>query len=370
MAILFRCPCGRSMVADTDKAGSLITCPNCHRSLRVPTGKGRGKTLAAVPSTATQTTRQCGSCGRSVPVDAQACPHCHAPLDGEAPVAALPDDDEVPVKAQPAEPRRASTGTDFALRYGGARGGWFSQMSTGGKVGLLLGVLVGAPLVLGLVSYFMYRSWHHGQIETARRRARTALEQGQALEREGRFQEAYDTYYTGLVKEQFLAEGLKADRALVEDLYARTGALQFIVTEPKTRESLRWKPNSQREFVEAQNQIAANYPVYRERVLNVVSAGEEAVQAGREGNKVAFDSAVGRAVQTFIVLASETMPQQRATYSFAMVVSSVRDLTGANREWANEASRAQFMEAAAARFDAIRKLVNEPPMSRAGDKIR
>ena len=115
MAILFRCPCGRSMVAHSNRAGTVIQCPNCHRTLRVPSGKERGKELAPIPAIAkSPSTRLCDHCGHSVPVDVKTCPHCGAAMS-----------------AATAPAGRRAPGPEIV--YGGSRATWWSRMSIGAK---------------------------------------------------------------------------------------------------------------------------------------------------------------------------------------------------------------------------------------------
>ena len=86
MSILFRCPCGRSMVVESDRAGAVVTCPNCRRSLKVPSGKERGVEIPAAATT--RTSRRCKRCGKDVPVDSQICPHCNTiTMDAVVPTA-------------------------------------------------------------------------------------------------------------------------------------------------------------------------------------------------------------------------------------------------------------------------------------------
>ena len=140
MSILFRCPCGRSMVVESDKAGAVVMCPNCRRRLKIPSGKGRGVEIPAAPTTAARTSRRCPRCGKDVPVDSQICPHCQAVLtDDGAAAAAKPAAKAAPVAAGKTRShttgRRSPIGRPAGgIVYGGARGGWYSRLTPGGKV--------------------------------------------------------------------------------------------------------------------------------------------------------------------------------------------------------------------------------------------
>jgi len=142
MSILFRCPCGRSMVADSDKAGAIVTCPNCRRRLRVPSGKDRGVEIPASPA-ATRTLRRCPRCGHDVPIDSQTCPHCQADLRGG------PAAGSAPAEAGPSAPATADASLEALKRasarrpaadtrgivLGGYRGNWFTRLTPGGRAG-------------------------------------------------------------------------------------------------------------------------------------------------------------------------------------------------------------------------------------------
>jgi hypothetical protein len=356
MAILFRCPCGRSMVANSAKVGSIITCPNCHRSLRVPSGKDRGKELGQAPR-ATPATRPCPRCGQSAPVDARVCSHCRASLvEGTRPKAAA---------TSPAERMKGGT----PILYGGSRATWWSRLSSNAKAGILSSI-GGFVIVTIVVAYLFYSSWQAGQVSHACGQLGKALNEGQKLESQGKFQDAYEFYFRALAKADFVRDGgSPSDLERLSRIQDRAGGLQYIVEEPKTREPLRWQPKSQAELYAAQQELLATYPSYRQRVLAVADAALAAIENTRsEGNQTAFAQKVGLAMDAFIRLTNSTKPHQRRTYSFDNLVEGIRELTAANRRWDNTAVRENLLNHAKQRFEALKEFVRQPPGTPMGDK--
>ena len=357
MAILFRCPCGRSMVADSDKVGSIITCPNCHRSLRVPSGKDRGKELGQAPP-ATRATRPCPRCGQSAPVDAQVCSHCRASLlEGTR------------LKAAVTSPVAKMTKGGTPILYGGSRATWWSRLSSSAKAGILSGI-GGFVVVTIVVAYLFYSSWHAGQVSHACGRLGKALNEGQKLESQGKFQDAYEYYFWALAKVDFVRDGgSPSDLERLSRIQDRANGLQYIIEEPKMRETLRWQPKSQVELEAAQHELLATYPSYRQRVLAVADAALAAIENTRsEGNQTAFAQKVGLAMDAFIRLTNSTKPHQRWTYSFDILVEGIRELTAANRRWDNTAVRENLLNHAKPRFEGLKKFVHQPPGTPMGDK--
>jgi len=246
------------------------------------------------------------------------------------------------------------------ILYGGSRATWWSRLSTGARVGVLMGIL-GLGLVVGIVLHFIHSSWYAGQVADARSGAQKALKEGRELENQGRFQEAYNLYFPALDRaDEFLkTTGRQSDLELFQRLKARTSALQFIVPEPKTRESLRWQPKSQAELEAAQHELLATYPSYRQRVLAVADAALAAIENTRsEGNQAAFAQKVGLAMDAFIRLTNSTKPHQRRTYSFDILVEGIRELTVANRRWDDTAVRENLLTRAKQRFEALKEFVH------------
>ncbi len=367
MAILFRCPCGRSMVAESDKAGSVIVCPNCQRNLRVPSGKGRGKELTAAPAAQGQSIRECERCGESIPIDAQMCPFCKA-------IQMIGSGDPAPVAkaagggaAKPAAARRGPALGKVDIRYGGARGGWWAQLSPGGRAGVIAGIAGFALLVIILLA-IVGVSGSGRQLVDGRERAMGALDQGEQLEAEGRFQEAYNTYYSGLVNEKYLrGSGDPADAGLADRLWTRIEALKYLVPEPKTREPVHWRPANQQELDDANRQVVAMYPTYRQRGRSVTAAVMAAVESGRAGDQARFQADAKRVMGAFRQFVRDTTPQQRATYTFDSLMEAVKAVAMANRRWDY---RGGYLDQAEGYVAAFEERVAEPPGTPQGDKIR
>lgn len=353
MSILFRCPCGRSMVVESDRTGAVVTCPNCRRSLKVPSGKDRGVEIPAAPAAATtRTSRRCTRCRKDVPVDSQICPHCNTILMDEVVEAA-------PVKAARAKPapvRRTTTG----IMYGGARGSWFSRLTSGGKAGVLVGVFVFLALT-AIIIYFVASSWHAGQVAAARERSRNAFAEGKKLENHGQFQEAYDLYSVPTeVIDCLRGTGLNKDAELADALQARAIALQYLVPQPNTRGLVHWKPQSQAEYNEAMAHLKATYPAYRQLCLALSDAGLAAAQAGKaDASQTEYEAKVGQAMQAYMRLIDQTTPRQRAQYTFQTLTQGIRELAAANRHW-DDHQRSIRLTNAEAYFDALRERVSKP----------
>jgi transposase-like protein/uncharacterized protein YbaR (Trm112 family) len=349
------------MVADADRAGAVIVCPNCRRNLRVPSGKGRGVELAPIPAAAkTQSTRVCERCGQSAPVDAQMCPHCRAVL------AAKPS---APAAAPAAPQARPSPPASTPIVFGGSRATWWTRLSTGGKAGIFGGI-GGFVLIMAIVIYFVYSSWLTQEVTSARDRAQKALAAGRQLENEGKLQEAYDLYYPvrDLADTYLSTTGRQADLELVQALSTRVGALHYIVPEPRVRESLQWKPTSQEELDQATRDLIANYPAYRQRVLAIADSALAAIQSARaEPNQTVFTQRLSQTMDAFFQLVSQMTPQQQAQFSFPMLVQAMRELTGANLNW--QTAGPAYLRQAEGRFNALKKLVQKQPGTLEGDKI-
>ena len=365
MAILFQCPCGRSMVAESDKAGSVVRCPNCSRSLKVPTGKGRGKEIVSAPTA--PTTRLCKRCNRTVPIDAQQCPHCKTILvDGAA----------APAPAAPASPatvmatvvsgaparRRAPLTAGAAIRYGGARGGWFSRLSSGGKAGVILGI-VGVLAFSGVGAGLLYSSWRRDQLNVGRIAVENAIKNGKTFELQARFQEAYDGYLAALDYAKFLREtGLDNDRDPVDWLENRRENLKYIVSEPKLptgAEPVRWRAANQQELDAALTHIRAQYNTYRQWFLGVAQAGTSAIETARTTkDRKAYEAKLGQAIDAFLQFTGKASPQQRATFSFGVLTQAIRELGEADRNW--DKDRDNYLNSAEQRLIAARERVDTP----------
>jgi len=354
MAILFQCPCGRSMVAESDKAGSVVRCPNCSRSLRIPTGKGRGKEIASAP--AVPTTRLCTRCKHPVPIDAQQCPHCKVILmDDAAPAAAA-------ATALAVGGRRPALRTAASpILYGGARGTWFSRLSDGGMAAVILGFF-GVLALSAITITLLYFSWSRKQLETGRTMAEAKIREGKALELQGLFQDAYDGYRSALYYAEFLrATKIESDQDFVNWLEGRQQVLKYIVPEPKVpaeEEPLLWKAKSREELDDAITNNLKGYQSYRQLILGVRQAGLLAVEAAKASNRPDFEAKLALTLEAFFQFIGKISPQQRATYSFDILSAAVRDLTSIEHLW--DKDRDTHILASESRLDAVKEMVDTP----------
>jgi len=361
MSILFRCPCGRSMVVESDKAGAQVMCPNCRRRLKVPSGKGRGVEIQATQATAARTSRRCPRCRKDVPVDSQMCPHCQTILLDETPP--KKKQDEPAKKEQRALSALASARTTQApggIVYGGARASWFSRLTPGGRAGVLIGGGVFLLLVF-IILLVMGLSWTSGQLDKARQRARDALARGKEFETRAVFQEAYDLYAVPTDMLRKLREsGQPADTQLANALERRATGLQYIVPRPKVVGSPYWKPTSQAEFDEAMTQLRATYPAYRQLCLNVADAGLAAIKAGKEnGRQPEFEAKVAETMEAYMRLIDQTTIQQRSQITFRTMIQGLQELGAANRHW-NDNQRTVHLNGAQQYLEALKERVSKP----------
>jgi hypothetical protein len=348
------------MVADAEQAGKTILCPNCHRNLRVPSGKGRGMELKAPPPAAQLSAtppppppgRTCDRCGEGVSPDAQICPHCNNILldagggGGKGPSRPL------------------------AVRLGGSRQTWWSRLSPGGRGGVVAGIVAAALLAVLLVFAILMPYNTGAQIVDGRRIAKQVIEEGAQLEAQGNFQEAYDQYFVGLIREKYLQESaLKSDRDLVEQLRERIRALDYIVPSRRTAGIIWWKARNQAELDAARDLISARYPVYRQRFLAVTGAAMDAIRTARSsGSQQQYQAGLGGVMNAYMNLVTETTPEQRAMWSFDVLIQVLRELAGANRNWNTD--RVRFLGIAETRIEMIEKRVREPPITPEGDILK
>jgi len=343
MSIMFRCPCGRTMVVEDDRAGAVVLCPNCRRSLKVPTGQGRGVQLSSVPAAAkVRTSRLCQRCRKEVPVDSQMCPHCKAIL-----LDAVPAPAAAPAQAARAAPAAAPP-QGQPLLYGGARGSWFSRLSPGGKAGAI-GGSVAFVLVLVLIGYFIYSAWYAGQLAEARQTAQTALDNGRKYEKVGKFQDAYELYWRAMNYEDYLRDTRESrDAELLAALKARILAFQYLVAQPKAKGSVYWKARNPQEHDSARAEVLqTTYQTYKERLSVVADAGLAAAQFGaaNPANQAAFDEKVGKAMDAYVKeFVAKTTEQQRALRTFQQLIEGLRSLGGANRNWDKPLERSNYLK--------------------------
>jgi hypothetical protein len=329
------------MVVEDDRAGAVVTCPNCRRSLKVPSGQGRGVQLSSVPAAAkVRTSRLCQRCRKEVPVDSQMCPHCKAILldGGPAPAAPAQAARAAPAAAQQSQP----------LLYGGARGSWFSRLTPGGRAGAI-GGSAAFVLVLVLIGYFIYSSWYAGQLAEARQTAQTALADGRKLENLGKFQDAYERYWRAMNYEDYLRETRdRRDDELLAAVKARILAFQYLVPQPKVKGSVYWKARNPQEHDSARAEVLqTTYQTYKERLSVVADAGLAAAQFGaaNPANQAAFDEKVGKAMDAYVKeFVAKTTEQQRALRTFQQLIEGLRSLGGANRNWDKPLERTNYLK--------------------------
>jgi hypothetical protein len=336
------------MVVEEDRAGAVVMCPNCRRSLKVPSGKDRGVHISAAPSTV-RTSRLCQRCGKEVPVDSQMCPHCKAILLDAQGAAA-------PAKAAAAAPagRTASAVAAGAaakqvgqpILYGGARGSWFSRLTPGGKAGVI-GGSAAFVLVLALVGYLFYSSWYSTQLKESHDLAVKAASEGRKLEILGKYQEAYDLYWTAIGKEAYLRKtGEPKDAQAVDTFRTRTNALQYLAYEVKLRGDVHWKPKSQEDYDQAKAELQKSYPSYKEWLFAVADVGLAAAQYGKAnpGDQAGYEIRVGQAMDAYVKFIDRTTGPQRAQRTFQSLIEGIKQLGGAERNWAKPAERDVYLK--------------------------
>jgi len=346
------------MVVEEDRAGATVMCPNCRRSLKVPSGKDRGVHIASAPSTV-RTSRLCQRCGKEVPVDSQMCPHCKAVLmdaQGAAPAPPKAAGAATGKVSAAAAAMAAQAGTQRVV-YGGSRGGWFGRLSAGGKAGVIGGI-VGFVGVLAIVVFIVYSSWMASQLGQARLDAKKALEQGRKLENIGEYQDAYELCSSAGNLESYLRNsGDPKDAQAADAVKARILALQFLAKEPKIRGALYWRPNTQEECDEARAELQKNYQPYKEWVLTVADAGLAAAQLGKSspGDQPGYDQKVGQAMDAFVKFVNQTTEYQRAQRTFKQLIEGLKQLGAANRAWAKANERDNSLKMAEAYLSAAKE---------------
>jgi hypothetical protein len=369
MSILFRCPCGRSMVVESDRAGSQVMCPNCRRTLKVPSGQDRGVELAPVPAAArTRTSRICQRCRKEVPVDVQMCPHCKAILlDGSSMAAAAAAAIGTP-GAPTAKPGAGKTGAKTAsgqagspILYGGNRGSWWSQMSNGGKAGLVGGIAGGALL---LIIILVVSGSFGGSPGVAREEGRKILEQGKKFEILGKFQEAY-VLYSSTARERTLRGSSQADDvALADQLHNRFLALQYLAHEPQIRtgESVYWIPKNQAELDQGQAALRSGYTPFRNACSNLATFMMAATQAAQTTpTQAEYEAKVGQAMDKYAELVAKATKEQIAGHCFQQLLAAVQSMTNATRSWDKADLRNIELVRAFKYFEALKERAEQEP---------
>jgi hypothetical protein len=358
MSILFRCPCGRSMVADSERAGEVVTCPNCKRALKVPTGKDRGVELAPVPASAKlRTSRTCQRCRKEIPVDVQMCPYCKAILMDAAGGAAAPAAGTARPASQPGARKSAASGAGGTpIVYGGNRGSWWSQMSPGGKAGVIGGIAA-AFLLFIVVLIVVGKSHIRDTIVSDRGSAQQALDAGRGLEAVGKFQAAYDLYSLSTRDNSLRNTGQASDVQLADAIKQRYNALTYLAPDPQLRkgESVYWKPKDQVELDQQLANLRAGYEPYRQLALAITSLAMPATKdAQTTPDKAAYEAKTRQVMDAYVTLVAKSTPQQRATYTFQQIDEGIRYMTGALRNW-DKPDRGNYLVSGWNYFDACRE---------------
>jgi hypothetical protein len=333
------------MVVESERAGETVQCPNCMRTLKVPSGKDRGVELASAPKV--RTSRPCPHCQTEVPVDAQKCPNCKRSLAAGAAesnkvaaaisaTSAIADAVRAANKAAISGEAGATEGGPAALRFGGHHtAGWKgSSESTKMKI---IGIVAGSLLVIAAVIGLLYRSYVSGRLAQARAESSNAIDQGRKLEVQGKFQEAYDLYS---IPDDILSY-LKSskdpgDVQLADDVSQRYNALTYLVHSPQIHLGFipYWKPSSDAELSKERANLQANYASYQQMCLNIAAIARGAsLDAQKDGNRPAYEAKIAQAMDAYVTLVNKSTPPQRATLTFQQLVAGVQAMTNAVRAW-------------------------------------
>ena len=370
MSILFRCPCGRSMVVESDRAGSVVTCPNCKRALRVPSGKDRGIELAPVPAaTKVRALRLCQRCRKEVLVDTQICPHCKAILLDNP--AAEREASKAAAEGKATGGKKAGSSSEVLLVYGGYRKSWWAQLSGGGKAGVIGGV-IGGVVVFGIIIYFVLASGWGSQLADARQGGEVVLKSGRTLENVGKFQEAYDLYSASWRDKALRSTGQAADLQLADQIKAHYKALQYLVQQPQVRtgESVYWKPKDQADLDRGRAEFYATYASFRSMGQPLARLGMEAAKFGQSTNdQAAYDAKVGEVMDAYVDLVAQSNEYVLAGTVFQQLREGILYLTGANRDWAQIAQRKNSLIGTFRYFEAADDRFNQTTQNPAADNF-
>jgi len=244
--------------------------------------------------------------------------------------------------------------------YGGARGSWFSRLTSGGKAGVLIGVGVFVILV-AIVLIVAGSSYMGSQLREAREQCNKGLVDGRAFETQGKFQEAYELYTPPMSMLNALKDSDEpGDAQLAQNLERRATALQYLVHRPKVRGSVYWRPESQQEFDEAMAHLKATYPAYRQSCLSVADAALAAVAAGKQGvGHDAFQAKVSQTMESYLRLVDQTSRQQRSQITFSHQLSrGLQELGEANQHYGTEQGKNHVL-GAEQYFLALKELVSK-----------
>jgi hypothetical protein len=369
------------MVMESDRAGAIVTCPNCKRALRVPSGKDRGLELAQVPAAAkTRTSRQCPRCDKDIPIDTQICPHCKQillddggqPAEGAQAPAAAPARPAMSrmaaIKGTAAQgarggarPGQAQQKPGFQIKYGGARTGAFGQMPSGQRNAFLIGG--GLALVVLVVAVVALGLWGaSNSLEGARKMGNDALAEGPKLENAAKFTEAYEGYQLALSlgrEKALLGSKDPNDQNIAKELRARIVVLQNLVPEARTRENVQWRPEDQKELDAATAHCRETWPQWRNWCLTVDAAGQEAVRVGKTTtDQKAFEAEVGKTMKTLSDLVHNSDEKQRAQNSYQQLLAGLIELGQANKHWDDVPQRKQCLMNAGEYFSASKDFVS------------
>jgi hypothetical protein len=354
------------MVVESDRAGDLVTCPNCKRTLKVPSGKDRGVELSSAPKV--RSSRTCPHCQTEAPVDAQTCPNCKGSLTDEA--AFAPAAGSVSAAAAAAEAVRSASraavarpGTEgsegTALRYGSLHASAWSRSSDGTKIMIIGGIALGV-LVFGAIIGLAYRYYVAGELSKAKTEGQAAITDGRKLEILGKFQDAYMKYSMTWQQNALRGSQDPADVELAETISQRYKALIYLVHDAQIRkgEMPYWKPASAEELAKESANLRANYLPYQQMCLNVAAIAMSASEAAqKDGNRAAYEAKIGQAMDAFVTLVNKSTIQQRSTLTFQQLIEGVKRMTNAVREWDKPEIRKKELIASYKYLEALKERV-------------
>jgi hypothetical protein len=350
------------MVVESDRAGSQVTCPNCRRTLKVPSGQDRGVQLPEVPAAAKmRTSRICPRCRKEVPVDVQMCPHCKAILmDG--PGASASSGGSAPAASRTSS-KGAARQNESALKYGGNRGSWWAQLSDGGKFGVIGGIAGGVILV----AVILLLVWNRGSVLGglgAHTDGLKALEEGRRLESLGQFQDAYLMYSLTSRDKALRSTGDPQDAKMADQIKDRYNAMTFLAYDPQKRasESVIWRPKNATELEQGRAAMRAAYGTYRSLSVAVDNIGIPAVAAARaNGNKAEYEGKVLQAMDAYVALVKGANPQQLATITFQQLREGVKYMASTLANWDNAERRADYLTRTTKYLEANKEFVSVDP---------
>ena len=359
------------MVVESDRTGSVVTCPNCKRALRIPSGKDRGVELAPIPAaTKSRALRLCQRCRKEVPVDAQMCPHCKAILL-DNPAAERERSEEAASGKATGDKKRAGASGGSALVLGGYHKSWWNQLSDGGKAGVIGGI-VGGLAVFGIILYVVFATGLGAKLSSAREGGEDILKNGKHLENIGRFQDAYDQYSLTWRDKALRGTGQAADIQLADAIRARYKALHYMVPQPQLRTgvSVFWKPKDQADLERGRAEFYATYASFRSMGQSLARLGMEAAKFGQSTNdQAAYEAKVGEVMDAYVNLVAQSNQYVLAGTIFQQLREGLLYLTGANRDWAQTFQRKNALLGTFRYFEAADDRFNQTVQNPAADNL-